>query len=312
MIYYSPDDFKIDCESLAQKIKQARLACKVIYGIPQGGTALAMELSRLLGKRVIDTKELSGWNKECVLVVDDIVDSGATISRFEGYKTATLHVKPSTPVYFKDGVRIFPDFHCSMVDDWITYWWEATEQGSIENNITRILQYIGEDPTREGLVKTPYRVVKSWKELFGGYKQDPAEIFTSFDSDGYQQLVLLKDVEFYSTCEHHALSFGGRAHIGYIPDKRVVGISKLARVLDIYARRLQIQERIGEQVVDAIMEHMKPIGAACILEAKHLCMQCRGVEKQHSTMVTSSLRGVFMEKTIEGQAARAELMSLIK
>lgn len=153
MIYYSPEQFKVDCEVLAKKIKNARLACKVIYSIPQGGTALAMELSRLLGKRVIDTKELSTWDKECVLVVDDCVDSGATISRFKGYQTAVLHIKSTPPVRFEGGARVFPDFHCSMVDDWVTYWWEASEQGSIKNNITRILQYIGEDPTKEGLRK---------------------------------------------------------------------------------------------------------------------------------------------------------------
>lgn len=182
-----------------------------------------------------------------------------------------------------------------------------------EKIVQQMLIAIGEDPEREGLVKTPHRVVRAWKELFGGYTQSPEQVLvTDFDSDGYQGMVLLKDIEFFSTCEHHLLSFGGRGHIAYIPNKRVVGISKLARVLDIYARRLQIQERIGEQVVDAIMNYVKPIGAACILEAKHLCMQCRGVEKQHSIMVTSSLRGVFMKKTLEGQTARAELMSLIR
>lgn len=178
--------------------------------------------------------------------------------------------------------------------------------------VRSMLIAIGEDPEREGLLKTPERVVRAWRELFGGYKQNPADVFrASFESDGYQQLVLLKDIEFFSTCEHHLLPFSGRAHIGYIPNKRVIGISKLARVLDIYARRLQIQERIGEQVVDAIMNFANPIGAACVIEAKHLCMQCRGVEKQHSVMSTSSLRGVFMQKDSEGIAARAELMTLI-
>jgi GTP cyclohydrolase I len=302
MIYYSPEQFKVDCEVLAKKIKNARLACKVIYGIPQGGTALAMELSRLLGKRVIDTKELPTWEEECVLVVDDVVDSGATISRFKSYQTAALHIKPCTPKEF------FPNFHCNMVDDWITYWWEATKEQSIQDNIVRILQYIGEDPNREGLVKTPYRVVKSWDEIFGGYKIDPATIFTTFEADGYNELVLLKGIEFFSTCEHHMLSFAGRAHIGYIAKDKIVGISKLARLLDIYARRLQIQERIGQQVTQAIEKYLKPAGAACIIEAEHLCMRCRGVEKQNSIMLTSSLTGVFLEEP----AARAELFQLIK
>jgi len=306
MIYYSPDDFKTDCESLAQKIKKANLACKVIYGIPQGGTALAMELSRLLGKRVIDTKELSEWDKECVLVVDDVVDSGATISRFEGYKTATLHVKTNTPV------RLWPDFNCSVLGDWITYWWESTEERSIQNNIVRMIQFIGEDITREGLLKTPERIVKSWKKIFEGYKIDPASIFTTFEPDGYNQLVLLRNVEFFSNCEHHWQPFFGKAHIGYIAKDRIVGISKLARLLDIYARRLQIQERIGQQVTSDLMKYLDPAGAACIIEAEHLCMRCRGVEKQNSVMVTSSLTGRFLEDTDGGRAARSELMGLIR
>lgn len=171
-----------------------------------------------------------------------------------------------------------------------------------------ILIAIGEDPNREGLLKTPDRVVRSWNEIFGGYKIDPASVFTTFDADGYNELVLLKNIEFYSTCEHHMLSFSGRAHIGYIAKDRVVGISKLARLLDIYARRLQIQERIGQQVTAAIMKYLNPEGAACIIEAEHLCMRCRGVEKQNSIMVTNSLTGVFLTES----SARAELMSLIR
>ena len=306
MIYYSPESFGIDCATLAKKIKNARLACKVIYGIPQGGTALAMELSRLLGKRIIDTMELPEWEKECVLIVDDLVDSGATLARFPEYITATLHIKKHTPQ------NAWPTFHISQVDDWITYWWEATEERSIQDNITRILQFIGEDPTREGLLKTPDRVVKSWGKIFEGYKMDPAAIFTTFEPDGYNQLVLLKNVEFYSNCEHHIQPFFGKAHIGYIAQDRIVGISKLARLLDIYARRLQIQERIGQQVTSDLMKYLKPAGAACIIEAEHLCMRCRGVEKQNSVMVTSSLTGRFLEDTDAGRAARAELMGLIK
>lgn len=309
MIYYSPDDFRTNCESLARKIKAARLACKVIYGIPQGGTALALELARLLGKRVIDTKELPGWEKECVLVVDDVVDSGATLARFKDYTTAVIHVKTGR----RSEVLCLPTFFCqTTTDDWITYWWESTEEKSIEDNITRILQFIGEDPTREGLLKTPHRVVKSWDEIFGGYKIDPASVFTTFDADGYSELVLLKGIEFYSTCEHHMLSFAGKAHVGYIANGRIVGISKLARLLDIYTRRLQVQERIGQQVTRAIMTYLEPAGAACIIEAEHLCMRCRGVEKQNSIMVTSSLTGRFLEETAGGRASRAELMGLIK
>jgi len=174
---------------------------------------------------------------------------------------------------------------------------------------------IGDDPDREGLRDSPERMVKSWREIFCGYEQDPAEVFTSFSADGYNQLVLLRDVEMYSVCEHHMLPFFGRAHIGYIPSheiKRVVGISKLARLLEIFSRRLQTQERICEQVTCAIMEHLTPVGAACIIQAEHLCMRMRGVSKQNSTVITSSLKGVFLEDSDSGRAARSELMGLIK
>ncbi len=174
-------------------------------------------------------------------------------------------------------------------------------------NVRLILRHLGENPTREGLLDTPKRVVKSWGEIYSGYNKQPEDVLTTFDSDGYDQIVLLKDIELYSMCEHHMLPFFGKAHVAYIPDGRVIGISKLARLVDMYARRLQIQERIGEQVTDALMAHLMPKGAVCIIEATHMCMRMRGVAKQNSTMVTSSMRGVFMDKP----EARNELMQLI-
>jgi len=172
------------------------------------------------------------------------------------------------------------------------------------------LEIIGEDPYRQGLKDTPKRVTKMWDEIFSGYDQDPASLLTVFDSDGYDQIVLLKDIELYSMCEHHMLPFFGKAHVAYIPGKngKVIGISKLARLLDIYAKRLQIQERIGRQVTAALMEHLEAAGAACIIEATHMCMRMRGVEKQNSVMSTSSMKGLFLEHT----STRNELMQLIK
>lgn len=174
--------------------------------------------------------------------------------------------------------------------------------------IRKQLRIIGEDPDREGLAKTPERIVRMWSEVFGGYHQDPGSILvTDFDADGYDQIIILKNIEMYSMCEHHMLPFFGRAHVAYIPDGRVVGISKLARLVEIYSRRLQIQERIGEEVTTALMHHLKPKGAACIIEAQHLCMMMRGVGKQNSRMITSSLKGAFLEEA----EARSELISLI-
>lgn len=173
--------------------------------------------------------------------------------------------------------------------------------------IEGILTLIGEDPNREGLRETPRRVLKSYGEIFGGYKQDPAEVMKCFDDGACDEMVVLRDIEFYSNCEHHMQPFFGKAHIAYLPDKRVLGVSKLARLLDIYARRLQIQERLTTQVSQALMTHLQPRGAACVIEAKHFCMVCRGVGKQNSTMITSSLLGAFKDDP----ATRAEFMSMI-
>jgi len=179
-------------------------------------------------------------------------------------------------------------------------------------NVRATISYLGDDPEREGLLETPERVLKSYDHLFSGYKLDPKEVFKVFDSEGYDELVLLKNCEFYSTCEHHLLPFFGRFHLAYIPNEKVIGVSKLARLFEIFSRRLQIQERIGKQAVNALMENLKCIGAACIIEAQHFCMTSRGVEKQGSIMTTSALTGVFKDDSQKGIAARAELMSLIK
>ncbi len=181
----------------------------------------------------------------------------------------------------------------------------------IRKTLKGILEYIGEDPTREGLIDTPDRMIKSWSKIFGGYNNDPKKVLTIFAEDDvipYNQIILLKDIEFYSTCEHHFLPFSGKAHIAYIPRDKIVGISKLARLLEIFSRRLQVQERIGNQVTTAIMDNLDAKAAACIIEAKHFCMTSRGVEKQNSVMVTSSLKGHFLNSA-EG---RIELLNLIK
>lgn len=171
--------------------------------------------------------------------------------------------------------------------------------------IRSLLDYIGEDVEREGLIDTPKRVVKSYQEIFSGYAQKPEDHLTVFEDGACDEMVVLKDIEFYSFCEHHMLPFFGKASIAYIPDKKVIGVSKLARLLEVYARRLQIQERIGQQVTGALMEYLNCKGAGCLLEAKHFCMVCRGVQKQNSVMVTSDLKGCFKEPSV-----KAEFLSL--
>ncbi len=178
----------------------------------------------------------------------------------------------------------------------------------IDKAVQEIITCLGENCKREGLVKTPERVRKAYAKIFEGYKQKPEDILTTFTNEDNEQMVILRDIEFYSTCEHHLLPFFGKAHIAYIPRKKIVGISKLARILDIYARRMQNQERITQQVSKAIEKALKPKGVAVVLEAEHLCMRARGVEKQNSVMITSKLTGLFRNN----EATRVEFFNLIK
>lgn len=174
--------------------------------------------------------------------------------------------------------------------------------------VTRIISAIGDDPQREGLLNTPQRVIRSWEKLYGGYREDPAEVLkTVFVEGSCDEMVVLKDIEFYSTCEHHMLPFFGKCSIGYIPSGRVVGVSKLARLVEVFARRLQIQERLTTQIADTLVQNLEPKGVMVVMEAQHFCMTARGVEKQDSIMVTSAVRGVFKDET----AARSEFMRLI-
>ena len=183
------------------------------------------------------------------------------------------------------------------------------ERQEAEDAVRKLLQYLEVDAKREGLEETPKRVIDSFDEIFAGYKQKPSEVLAStFNAEGYDGIVLLRDIEFYSTCEHHLQPFRGRAHVAYIPTDKIVGISKLARIVELHARRLQNQERITKSVVDDIVDNLSPLGAGVIIEAKHGCMQCRGVSKQNAIMTTSAMRGVFFDKA----EARSELMQLIR
>jgi GTP cyclohydrolase I len=185
------------------------------------------------------------------------------------------------------------------------------EKEQAEAAVETIIRYIeGASGTlREGLSRTPERVIESFSEIFNGYSEKPSEVLdATFNAEGYDGIVLLRDIEFHSTCEHHLQPFHGRGHVAYIPTDRIVGISKLARILETHARRLQNQERITKGVADDLEAHLKPLGCAVILEASHGCMQCRGVKKQNSIMTTSQMRGVFFDKS----EARTELMQLIR
>jgi GTP cyclohydrolase I len=178
-----------------------------------------------------------------------------------------------------------------------------------ENAVRTLLQYLESDPNREGLLDTPKRVIDSWDEVFSGYTTNAETILqATFNAEGYDGIVLLSNIEFHSTCEHHLQPFSGKAHVAYIPVDRIVGISKLARIVDHHALRLQNQERITNNVANDLVEHLNPLGAAVIIQASHGCMRCRGVRKQNAIMTTSAMRGVFFDK----QEARNELMQLIE
>jgi GTP cyclohydrolase I len=181
-----------------------------------------------------------------------------------------------------------------------------------EERVKEFLTSIGEDPTRPGLIETPERVIRAQAEFFAGYSQDPAEVFKTFDAEaedyGPGDFVVLRNIEFYSTCEHHLVPFIGVAHVAYIAGDKVIGTSKMARLIDLYAQRLQLQERIGNQVTAAMMKYLKPQAVLCVLVAKHLCISSRGVKKQHSEMVSASIKGTFMHDV----PAREEAYRLIK
>ena len=179
---------------------------------------------------------------------------------------------------------------------------------SMAGNYKLILKDLGEDTEREGLLKTPERVAKALQFLTHGYDLDPTAILNSakFRED-YKQMVIVKDIEIYSLCEHHMLPFFGKAHVAYIPDKYIVGLSKIPRVVDAYARRLQVQERLTTEIRDCIQETLKPLGVAVVIEAKHLCMQMRGIQKQNSITTTSAFTGEF-----ENDRTRSEFISLIQ
>ena len=178
----------------------------------------------------------------------------------------------------------------------------------IESIILDLLKEIGEDPEREGLQKTPNRVAKSWTTFAKGYKQTPEEVVgDAVFNEQCDEVIAVKDIDFFSLCEHHLLPFKGVAHVGYLPEKKIIGLSKIPRIVDIYARRLQVQERLTQQVADALQDVLNPKGVAVVIEAEHLCMQMRGVEKKSSFMITSAVRGAFRENN----KTREEFLSII-
>ena len=200
------------------------------------------------------------------------------------------------------------DPSCEYKGEWIVFPWEASAESSIEDNIVRLLQYVGEDTSREGLKETPRRVAKAWAKWTEGYHMDVASILKVFE-DGAEkcdEMVIVKDIPIYSKCEHHLADIFGTATIAYIPNGKIVGLSKLSRLADMFSRRLQVQERLTNQIADAIHEHLDAKGVGVIIRARHMCMESRGICQQGHHTITSALRGVMKDN----REARAEFMAL--
>ena len=265
-----------------------------VYGIPTGGAVVATLVAQGLGLPLVED-----YNNPQVLVVDDLVDTGRTMNQIRpdgGSNTDALFRKPWSPSH------LCPN--ATLTDAWLAFPWEKDE-GDPVDAVVRLLQHIGEDPTREGLLETPRRVTKAWRELTAGYRDDPSEILSKTFDVTCDEMVVVRHMPFTSCCEHHMLPFLGHVTIGYVPTDRVVGLSKLARLVDCYSKRLQVQERMTSQIADAIMEYLAPLGVGVVVTATHTCMSMRGVKKDGET-VTSALRGVLR---VDGRA-RSELMSL--
>lgn len=288
-------EFHIKVAALAGILRQRGALFPLVWGVPTGGSIVAQVLAPLINATVADEPaEGAGC-----LVVDDICDSGRTLERYaEEHCTAVLHVRPRT--------AHLPAYYVEETEEWIVYPYERTDAADRggEEIIARWLQWIGEDPRREGLRETPARVLRAWQELCAGYTMEPK--LTAFE-DAADQVVVSRGIAFASLCEHHLLPFFGRVDIGYLPNGRILGLSKLSRVVDLYARRLQVQERMTQQIAEAIDRAVSPLGVGVVARGTHLCMMARGVRQQGSEMVTSCMLGRFREEA----AARAELLTLL-
>jgi GTP cyclohydrolase IA len=264
----------------------------VIWGVPRGGVPVALMVAGRTGAAVAATPA------EATVIVDDVYDNGATFNRhtalYPEARFAVLIDKREAP----------------WTGRWVVFPWEATEDhdSSSEDWVIRLLQSIGEDVTREGLVETPGRVVRAWAEWASGYNVDPSSVLKTFHDGATNELVIVHNIPVVSKCEHHLADITGLAHVGYIPNGRIVGLSKLPRLVDVFARRLQVQERITGQIADALMEHLRPLGAGVLIRASHACMSGRGVKIHGSVTTTSAMRGVLFDKP----EARAEFLALCR
>lgn len=282
------DIYDLTSELSVRVIKLSNIKGPIrIYPIPRGGIPVAYMMRGNF--QIVTTPE------EADIFIDDIKATGATAKHY----------------LEKYGKPTYAMIQNAAKNAWYTFPWEVTADGGDKNEediITRLLQYIGEDPQRGGLLETPKRVLKAWREWTDGYAKDAAAVLKTFEDGAanYDEMVVVHNIPVRSHCEHHMAPITGFAHVGYIPSNRIVGLSKLARVVDIYARRLQVQERMTVQIADVIEEVLKPKGVGVVIKACHGCMNSRGVNIHGGMTTTSAMRGALLKK----REARAEFLSL--
>jgi len=251
-----------------------------VYGIARGGQVVAGLLG-YCGKKI----QVVEQPEQADIIVDDLYDSGTTYKKWK-------KKYPKAEFYF-----LYDKRQKEYNGKWLEFPWEQSGDIEVEENVIRLLEYFGQDANREGLKETPKRYIKFFKEFLDPPKWKP----TTFSAEGYDQMIVQTNIPFYSLCEHHIAPFFGVGHIAYIPNKKIIGLSKLARTLETFSRRLQNQERITNQVVDFLMKELEPLGVGCVIKAKHLCMEMRGVKKHNTYTTTSSLRGVFENKEVKDE-----------
>ena len=289
-----------DIADLAHAVREAIVMSGLVgqkcYPIPRGGVpaAYAIHSQSDCAFNIVSTPE------EADFFIDDLIDSGDTMKRY-------CDKYPERPFFV-----LIDKLKGEFKDDWIIFPWEVTDKGDDESGtdiVVRLLQYIGEDATRGGLLETPKRVLKAWKHWTSGYGKDIGSLLKTF-TDGAEQAdeMVVRVVPFYSHCEHHMAAILGHAVVAYIPDGKIVGLSKIDRVVDAFARRLQVQERLTTQIADAIWEHLEPKGVGVWINARHLCIESRGVQNAESGTDTIALRGVFKNQA----ETRAEFLAVAR
>ncbi len=263
-----------------------------VFGVPRGGVSAALAIGCHTGIQLVDVPD------DADAIVDDLIDSGAT-------KEKWIRRFPEKPF-----IALLDKADPDWTGKWVIFPWESSTESSIGDNITRLIQFVGDDPKREGLAETPARVARAWQHWCSGYGRNPADVLKVFNDGGekHNQMITVQDIPFYSHCEHHLAPFFGTATVSYIPDGKIVGLSKMSRLVDIFSRRLQVQERMTDQIADALNENLKPKGVGVCVKARHLCMESRGVCQQGHQTITTALRGVLLSEA----DARAEFLQIAR